>query len=515
MRMERFAMCCIALIVCLVEVNAQTRQSVGLTSYYKARDVLDSGIKAIGGLKALRSTVTVQRKLVGEWIGSGQGKRPSLDLSSTLAAPLANGRSRRDTVIDYQANRWFSESVESDDTGDQITRLVSVKVGEGFETIAYRKEKRLLRTFSPEEALSIRVSRFRQHPEGLLLMALGRSETLQWVGKAREFGRSQRVISFADQLGMRVLLYFDDKTNLLTKSETLRSHSLSGDSFSEVIYSDYRPVGELRLPFHYLDRMAGIPTEELRASSIEVNVDFPVDYLLKINLKDTFQIADQPSNLTVQPLGKNLYLIRGSYNVVFAVFRDYVVVLEAPVSSAYSEECLRLIHNAVPDKPIRYVVATHFHYDHIAGLRPYIARGVQIITTPDAKPVIEQLATSRRTMHPDLLTQRVLAPKIEVVSRQRVFNDAMNRLELHEFGPTQHVAEMLVGYFPRQKLLFQADLWDPLSDNLPFAGADTARLDEKTKGLGLQVERIIPVHGIPATSDMLHRGLGLRAKYIH
>ena len=75
-----------------------------------------------------------------------------------------------------------------------------------------------------------------------------------------------------------------------------------------------------------------------------------------------------PPEPVVRPLGENLYLIRGTHNVVFAVFRDHVVVFEAPVSSRYAETCRRLIRETAPDRPIRVLVSTHFHYvDQIAG----------------------------------------------------------------------------------------------------------------------------------------------------
>lgn len=79
---------------------------------------------------------------------------------------------------------------------------------------------------------------------------------------------------------------------------------------------------------------------------------------------------------------------------------------------------------------------------------------------------------------------------------------------------SDHIAEMLVAYFPRQKLLFEADLWDPISPELDIAGPDAVNLARRIRELGLQVERIIPVHGIPTTMTALDRALAVRAKYV-
>ncbi|HXE91814.1 MAG TPA: MBL fold metallo-hydrolase [Terriglobales bacterium] len=506
---------CLLTVFCTALTCAQEPSTPGLSSYFKAREVIDSGVDAIGGLEALRDLRTVRRQLSGEWIGSGQHPRPYAVAAPTLAAPPPNGRDQGVGFLDYGGNRWLEEMVEADvKREDFITRKNVGTENSGFETITFGQEKSYYRAFSADDARSSHVRRFRRYPEGALRMALNRPETLAWVGEGQEFGRTHKVISFTDVLGTRVLLYFDAKTGLLSKSEFLREHALAGDSYQEVVYDDYRRVGRLQLPFRYIDRVAGVPTQEMRASSIELDISLAEGSFQPPPQQDVVPMAQDPAEPSVQKLGENLFMIRGPYNIMFAVFRDHVVVFEAPLHSRYSETCLELIRATVPDKPIRYLVATHFHYDHVAGVRPYIAEGVSILTTPDAKGIIEQVASSRRTMYPDALTRHPRAPSIETVERFRVLEDGANRVELYDFGPTGHITQMLVAYFPKEKVLFQADVWDPISLELVIAGPDTVNMARKITELGLKVERIIPVHGIPATIEALKSGLAVRAKYV-
>lgn len=250
---------------------------------------------------------------------------------------------------------------------------------------------------------------------------------------------------------------------------------------------------------------------EMHASSIELNAVLPDERLRPP--REFARMVEDPSEPVVEKLGDGLYLLRGSYNRLFAVFHDHIVVFEAPLNSRYSETALQLIRAAVSGKPIRYVVATHFHYDHVAGLRPFVAEGVTILTTPDAKSVIERVASARHTMHPDALSRNPQAPRIEVVAGERVLDDGTNRVELYDFGPHEHVAQLLVAYFPKQKLLFVADAWDIISTDLVIAGADTVSVAKKIQELGLQVEQIIPVHGAPGTIQMLNEAVAVRAKY--
>jgi glyoxylase-like metal-dependent hydrolase (beta-lactamase superfamily II) len=186
-----------------------------------------------------------------------------------------------------------------------------------------------------------------------------------------------------------------------------------------------------------------------------------------------------------------------------------------PPGRAYAQRCLELIRATAPGKPIRYAVASHFHFDHIAGVRTYVAEGIPILTTSDAKGVLEQSVASVRTMHPDELSLKPAKPVIDVASGPMVFSDASQRAEIYDFGPAPHVGQLLVTYFPQEKLLFVADLFDVLTTKLPIAGVDGVAMAQKIDELGLDVERIIPVHGVPATMDDLRRGLAIRAKYVH
>ena len=515
MRMRGVSAACVLAVLLAGAAGAPAPATQGLSSYFKAREVLDAGVTAIGGLETLQAAKSIRREMSGDWIGSGQHPRPYAVTAPTLKVPPANGHTKTMSFIDYAGNRWLDEAVESDDTGDYITHVHAVGESGGFETILFRDEKPYYRSISTDEATGLRVRKFRRYPEGVLRMALSRPETLEWVGEAEELGGKQQVISFTDSQGARVLLYFDAQTHLLTKSETLREHPIAGDSSAEIIYFDYRPVGALRLPFHYIDRTAGIPVEEMRASSIELDAALAPQRFSPPAPQAVIPMAEGPSTPTVQKLGENLYMINGPYNIVFAAFRDHVVVIEAPLSSRYTETCLRLIRETVPDKPVRYLVSTHFHYDHVAGVRPYIAAGIPILTTPDAKGIIEQVAASRRTMYPDALSRNPQAPKIQTVVDRRVLDDGTNRVELYDFGPTEHITQMLVAYFPKEKLLFEADVWDPISTELAIGGSDTVNMAKKIRALGLDVERIIPVHGVPSTRPALEKGLAVRAKYFH
>ena len=70
--------------------------------------------------------------------------------------------------------------------------------------------------------------------------------------------------------------------------------------------------------------------------------------------------------------------------------------------------------------------------DHIGGVRSFIAEGTPIVTTPDAKSVIER-AAAVHSMRPDALSCSPRAPVIETLKDKRVFDDGAHRVEFYEF----------------------------------------------------------------------------------
>lgn len=184
----------------------------------------------------------------------------------------------------------------------------------------------------------------------------------------------------------------------------------------------------------------------------------------------------------VQTLAKDVYLIDQvdgtNQNVLFVAFNDYVLVVEAPEDRTYrrlGETVMRIVRETVPGKPIRYVAPTHHHSDHGIGVRPYIAEGVTIVTTPGNAAFVRDLANLKFELRPDALALKPRAPVVEVIdNKARIFRDASHVVELHDFGPENHVRETLAVWLPNERILFTGDV-------IETGYAETARWDGKGK----------------------------------
>jgi glyoxylase-like metal-dependent hydrolase (beta-lactamase superfamily II) len=208
--------------------------------------------------------------------------------------------------------------------------------------------------------------------------------------------------------------------------------------------------------------------------------------------------AQAPTDL-VEEAGENVWLVTGGYVALVAEFEDHVMVFEAGQSEARGEQILAEVRALLPDKPIRYLVNSHPHSDHTAGIVPFIRNGTTLITHANNVDFLDMALGTPRT----LLGEETLDPEIEGVEGVGVYEDSMNRVELHSV-PNGHTDGMLVAVLPRQGILFQADFTLPQPD--AQANPFVVTLAEYVAEADPEFERYLAVHAaqVPQTkADLL------------
>ncbi|MEO5860765.1 MAG: hypothetical protein ABIR33_17675, partial [Pyrinomonadaceae bacterium] len=197
----------LAIISTLVAVSAAVGQSnVTMDSYVKARAVLDRAIAAHGGVQALRAIENVTFRLEGDTVHRNQSKKPfALDRTPFKA----------EYILDLKNTR-FRQRQDGHYPGgfDWINGLVINKAA----GVAWDE---LRGTFDPIPNVPIATfrGRLRMLPDLVVLNALDRSSRLRYLGKAKISAQPQTVISYANEDGLEISLYIDDKTGLLSKHE--------------------------------------------------------------------------------------------------------------------------------------------------------------------------------------------------------------------------------------------------------------------------------------------------------
>lgn len=95
---------------------------------------------------------------------------------------------------------------------------------------------------------------------------------------------------------------------------------------------------------------------------------------------------------------------------IFVRSKD-VVVVDAHSKPSAAASIIRQIRRQVTDKPVRYVINTHFHWDHTQGNRAYTETGskVDFVASSMTKQLMEQFAVARMKASAEAVPQQIEA----------------------------------------------------------------------------------------------------------
>ena len=183
----------------------------------------------------------------------------------------------------------------------------------------------------------------------------------------------------------------------------------------------------------------------------------------------------------------NVYVFRfGGHQSMFIVTKAGVIAtdpigLRRPAAKAYIEEIQK-----ITKAPIKYVIYSHSHYDHIAGGKPFKDLGATFVAHKNAKARIAELKPAD-----------VVVPD-QTVGDKKVIKLGGTTLELLYVG-RNHSDSTLVMRLPKEKIVFTVD-WIPVQA-IQFRGMADTYLPEIEEGLkkviAMDWDKLIPGHPGP------------------
>src|SRR5688572_8999635 len=173
--------------------------------------------------------------------------------------------------------------------------------------------------------------------------------------------------------------------NMVERVQTWIANPVFGDLVYEHRYTEYRDYDGVKFPgiahTHQGDPRfnPGRNSQEIRVTRVEVNPPG-----LSLPVPDNVRgAAGRPVAVRIasHQVAPGVWRIAGeSHNSVAVEFRGFVTVVEAPQDELRSLAVIAEVHRLIANKPIRYVVNTHYHFDHSGGLRTYVAHGATVVT---------------------------------------------------------------------------------------------------------------------------------------
>ena len=285
--------------------------------------------------------------------------------------------------------------------------------------------------------------------------------------------------------------------NLVTKVETRVDHAVVGDLPVEFEYSGYQNMNGVQVPTRIVQRQAGLTTFDAAIESATPNPPTLAELLGPASSTSPPPAPAAPSSAAAPPverIGDGVFKIGGNYTSLAIDMGDHVLVVESGQSDARGVAVMAAAKQAIPSKPIRFVVNSHPHFDHAGGLGAAVAEGATILTHRNNEPVLERLLSGSRSLLGDSLSKMTTRRTnvVEGIGNRDVRKGTNGKIvELHHI-PNEHSDGMLAVFLPAEKALWTADITvvNPNPVQLGTVRAAVAALNR----LKLDYDAWIPAH---------------------
>jgi hypothetical protein len=394
--------------------------------------------------------------------------------------------------------------VENDDASAQwvIGKMVKIDDGHALASAVFRNGSwrwSAQPSFGERLALS---------PERILFTAAAASD-LKLESDDIVNGEPQNVLSFTWK-GFRTRLYLDKTLHLPTRVEQTRASPLDrtsvmlGDVVWRTDFLFYKPeIGGLVYPHQWNLYRDGKPYATTVVLKIEENAPAPAngyavasDSNLDLQQSAAFAYGDVPistpkSGDPLQRLADNVWEVGGAWNVLVVKQPDGLVVIECPQSGAYSERIIALLNERFSGVRIKALVSTTDSLWHIAGVRPYVARGTPIYVLDRNSARLSRFIARPHTLTPDELSKSPRAPELRPVTDRTVIGEGSSRIEIYPIRGHGD-ARMMMVYMPDSGLLYGS------SNDISSAGTASTfnafELVSRVEALQLPVKDYVAIH---------------------
>jgi hypothetical protein len=402
------------------------------------------------------------------WQASGY--HYTLDQSADMSGLAPTGFDEVEQVHDLAGHRYRSRNAVLQPGSESAT--VTIMAGQAVAHVASngrqmpgtRGQQQLIEEFW---ALS---------PERLLLSALDAGDA-HIAPDAALGGMLQHVVAFTLD-GAPVRLYFDPASRLPTAWEYTGplaqsgTAALLGDAVLRMRYSSWSLTAEgIHFPLQWNVEVDGQPDHMLRLHDLQLNPRLNESELtISPDVREAFE-RQPPAATAGAALLASIQVpfreiapgvlwsgdLSGTPGVLLIHQDGGVIVVDAPLSSAYSKQIITEARRRFPGAPIKAVVSISGRWAAVAGLREYVAEGIPIYALAANRPLLERVLATPHTHTPDRLTRQPVKPLFHWLTGSEtgavLLGIGENRLHLCPIRGVSTADRMMV-YLPVYRLLY-------------------------------------------------------------
>lgn len=191
--------------------------------------------------------------------------------------------------------------------------------------------------------------------------------------------------------------------------------------------------------------------------------------------------------------------------------KDYVIIVDAGQEPGSGKEVVDKLRN-ITDKPIKYVVITHYHDDHIMAIPWFKQRGAVVIGHEETSRIIKEMGNKLidqrinlfgrgRPELKEILKDAVIDVPDLSFEKKMTIGEGEERVELLFFGPARTPSDIYL-WLPKEKILFTGDAINksvqPIHYDYPNIKQWT---DSMQSAMDLGPALYLPGHGEPFKTD--------------
>jgi glyoxylase-like metal-dependent hydrolase (beta-lactamase superfamily II) len=266
-----------------------------------------------------------------------------------------------------------------------------------------------------------------------------------------------------------------------------------GDDKHIYQYAGYKERDGIHFATETYVTRGGNPSFVTTYRSIDFNEDINAAFVLPEGYGPEAPALDFP-DMTVEQVGDGIYL--AGQNWGFSLFIDAGDHYIATGGYAGLKERLKAVQTfAGNQKPLRYQIVSHHHWDHVGGMTEAAELGANFIITK------EHIETVRDRAAIDIPDERFNVVEVE----KSISNGLVHVLDL----PNEHSSHNLLTYVPSANLIFSADLFlSRQVSGAPDGYEDLRRLKAAISKAGFDVKRFAAAHsGRILTADDLNASI--------
>ena len=337
-------------------------------------------------------------------------------------------------------------------------------------------------------------------PHGIIKAAMANNA----VASMRTFnGKAMTAVTFTMPNRLRATALIN-AAGMVEQIDSVQPHPVMGDTLSTIIFSDYKDTGGVKFPMRIQQNMGGYLVLDLVVNEVKPNAPAGIEVPALVAAFAERAVASKAAEGV-------WFLAGGSHNSVAIEMKDHVLVVESPLYDGRALTTLQEAKKLANNKPIRFVINSHHHFDHAGGLRTAAAEGATLVTSELARPYFETTLANPNSIKPDALQTSGKKAVVTGVSGKRTFTDGERVVEVYYIDGSVHAEGFMMVYLPKEKILIEADAFTPGAPNSATPAVPNAlhvNLLQNIERLKLDVAQILPLHGRVVPVGELYTAVG-------